>query len=84
MLSGIGPKEHLADCKIECLVDRPGVGRNLQDRYEVGVVSEMKQPFALLKDATFKPPAAGESGDPVFRIGCRARASTRRTARWPR
>jgi choline dehydrogenase len=66
MLSGIGPKEHLADCKIECLVDRPGVGKNLQDRYEVGVVSEMKQPFALLKDATFKPPAAGESGDACF------------------
>ncbi len=57
MLSGIGPKAHLEDPKIgiTCLVDRPGVGGNLQDRYEVGVVSEMKRPFTLLQNATFKP-----------------------------
>jgi hypothetical protein len=40
----------------------PGVGRNLQDRYEVTVVSEMKHDFSLLKDATFKlPDATGDS-----------------------
>jgi choline dehydrogenase len=57
MLSGIGPKDHLEDPKIgiTCLVDLPGVGSNLQDRYEVGVVSEMKRPFTLLQNATFKP-----------------------------
>jgi choline dehydrogenase len=66
MLSGIGPKDHLEEMDIECLVERPGVGRNLQDRYEVGIVSEMKQPFALLKDATFQPPAEGAQGDPCF------------------
>jgi choline dehydrogenase len=68
MLSGIGPKEHLEDPKIgiKCVVDRPGVGRNLQDRYEVGVVTRMKKPFAMLKDATFLPPAAGMKGDPCF------------------
>jgi len=57
MLSGIGPKAHLEDPKIgiTCLVDRPGVGSNMQDRYEVGVVSEMKRPFTLLQNATFKP-----------------------------
>jgi choline dehydrogenase len=57
MLSGIGPKAHLEDPKIgiTCLVDLAGVGGNLQDRYEVGVVSEMKRPFTLLQNATFKP-----------------------------
>src|SRR5207248_3411055 len=57
MLSGIGPKAHLEDPKIgiTCLVDLPGVGSNMQDRYEVGVVSEMKRPFTLLQNATFKP-----------------------------
>jgi choline dehydrogenase len=69
MLSGVGPKEHLEDPKIgiECRVDRPGVGSNLQDRYEVGVVSEMKKPFALLKDATFQAPDPGMPGDSCFR-----------------
>jgi choline dehydrogenase len=68
MLSGIGPKEHLEhkDIGIECLVDLPGVGSNLQDRYEVGVVSTMKRPFAMLKDATFKPPGDGVPADPCF------------------
>jgi choline dehydrogenase len=68
MLSGIGPKEHLEDPKIgiPCLVDRPGVGRNLQDRYEVGVVSEMKQPFSMLENATFRAPDDGFPGDPSF------------------
>jgi len=57
MLSGIGPKEHLqsAEIGIECLLDRPGVGSNLQDRYEVGVVAEMNRQFSVMKDATFKP-----------------------------
>ena len=68
MLSGIGPKEHLEqkDIGIECLVDLPGVGSNLQDRYEVGVVSTMKKPFRMLKDATFKPPGEGVPADPCF------------------
>jgi choline dehydrogenase len=68
MLSGIGPKEHLEDPKIgiKCLVDRPGVGGNLQDRYEVGVVSEMKHPYAMLEGATFKPPLPGAPPDPAF------------------
>src|SRR5262245_4600251 len=38
MLSGIGSKEHLDEVGIHCLIDRPGVGSNLQDRYEVGIV----------------------------------------------
>lgn len=31
MHSGIGPREHLAEFGIECLVDSPGVGENFQD-----------------------------------------------------
>jgi choline dehydrogenase len=68
MLSGIGSKAHLEDPKIgiKCLVDRPGVGTNLQDRYEVGIVSRTKEPFAMLKDASFQPPGAGVAPDPCF------------------
>ena len=66
MLSGIGPREELEQHGIPVRVDRPGVGKNLQDRYEVGVVSEMKEDFALLKGATFEGPPIGEEGDPPF------------------
>ena len=41
MLSGIGPRAELESHGIECRVDLPGVGQNLQDRYEVGVVNRM-------------------------------------------
>jgi choline dehydrogenase len=67
MLSGIGPKAHLEEMGIACRLDRQGVGRNLQDRYEVGIVSKTKREFALLRGATFKPPAEGEPGDDCFR-----------------
>lgn len=68
MLSGIGPKAHLEhkDIRIECRVDLPGVGSNLQDRYEVGVVSTMKHDFEMLKHAAFKPPGEGVPPDPCF------------------
>jgi choline dehydrogenase len=54
MLSGIGPREELEKHRIRVRVALPGVGRNLQDRYEVGVVHKMERPFELLKDAEFK------------------------------
>lgn len=66
MLSGIGPQEHLASFGIPVGIDLPGVGRNLQDRYEVGVVNRVKSDFALLKDATYAAPAAGGTPDPIF------------------
>ena len=53
MLSGVGPKEELEKLGIKVRVNLPGVGRNLQDRYEVGVVSRLKRDWAILKDATF-------------------------------
>ncbi|MGZ4571167.1 MAG: GMC family oxidoreductase [Blastococcus sp.] len=65
-LSGIGPRAELDRFGIPCRVDLPGVGENLQDRYEVGVVSRMRKDFTLLKGLTFRPPAAGEQPDPGF------------------
>ena len=53
MLSGIGPKEELEALGIKTRVNLQGVGKNLQDRYEVGVVNRLKTPWTVLKGATF-------------------------------
>jgi choline dehydrogenase len=66
MLSGIGPRQHLEQFGIRCLVDRPGVGTNLQDRYEVGVVTEMTKDWDILAGATFAPPLPNQPGDPCY------------------
>ena len=67
MLSGIGPAAHLRQFGIPVVADRAGVGTNLQDRYEVGVVSEMKQSWKIIKDATFEPPKnLNDAGDPCY------------------
>jgi choline dehydrogenase len=67
MLSGIGPAAHLRQFDIPLVADRPGVGMNLQDRYEVSVVSEMKQNWKILAKATFEPPpSTNETGDPCY------------------
>ena len=42
-------------------VPLPGVGRNLQDRYEVAVVNRMKKPWEALNGATFT------TADPQYR-----------------
>jgi choline dehydrogenase len=65
-LSGIGPHEELTSLGIDVRVDLPGVGENLQDRYEVGVMTEMESEFSLLKNCTFRPPQAGAPADPGF------------------
>ena len=52
-LSGIGPEQELARHGIPTLVDLPGVGENLQDRYEVGIVSEQRVPFSYNSACTF-------------------------------
>jgi choline dehydrogenase-like flavoprotein len=53
MLSGIGPAKELKRHEIKCRVDLPGVGRNLQDRYEVSVVNRMKEDWNILAGAGF-------------------------------
>lgn len=52
-LSGIGPKEELSKFGISTLVDLPGVGRNLQDRYEMGTVGKSPTDFVLTSKCTF-------------------------------
>ena len=51
MNSGIGAGQHLQEMDIEPRVELEGVGRNLQDRYEIGVVSKMKQEWSILRDS---------------------------------
>src|SRR3954453_15134182 len=48
MLSGVGPAEHLAMREIEVLVDLPGVGQNLQDHINSGVIYTTEEPVSLL------------------------------------
>jgi len=62
MLSGIGPAEDLTAHGIPVRVDLPGVGRNLQDRYEVPVVNRMNFPqWRVFRGARFAV------DDPKFR-----------------
>jgi choline dehydrogenase-like flavoprotein len=53
MLSGIGPRAVLERHGIAVRLDRPGVGRNLQDRYEIAVVNRMAKPWRVLDGANF-------------------------------
>jgi choline dehydrogenase-like flavoprotein len=53
MLSGIGPPDVLKRFDIKVEVELPGVGGNLQDRYEVGIVSKLKAEWEVLKGANF-------------------------------
>jgi choline dehydrogenase len=65
-LSGVGPGQELSRYGIPIVLDLPGVGENLQDRYEATVVTRMKADFAVLRDCTFKPPSAGQRPDPCY------------------
>ncbi|HVN05939.1 MAG TPA: GMC oxidoreductase [Bryobacteraceae bacterium] len=54
MLSGIGPRATLERYGILVRADLPGVGQNLQDRYEVGVVNRMNfKEWDAYRGATF-------------------------------
>ena len=75
MLSGIGDAQHLKSLSIDGprdrndkpvagVVDLPGVGGNLQDRYEVSVISKAEKDFSVLKTASFRP---GDPHDQVRR-----------------
>ena len=61
MLSGIGPKDHLAALGVEPRVSLEGVGANLQDRYEMGVIHRAARPWACLEGVEFA------AGDPAYR-----------------
>lgn len=49
MVSGIGPAAHLAEHGIDVVVDRPGVGRNLQDHLELYIQAAASQPVSLFR-----------------------------------
>ena len=61
MLSGVGPPGELARHGVEVRVALDGVGRNLQDRYEIGIVHRTRRPWECLNGVTF------EVGDPAYR-----------------
>lgn len=52
-LSGIGPAAELHRFGIPVVADRPGVGANLQDHYEVTVQGRAPADFAILSGCTF-------------------------------
>lgn len=47
MLSGIGDPDHLRDIGVEPVLERPGVGRHLQDHLSVGVVRHCPRKITL-------------------------------------
>jgi len=53
MLSGIGPRDQLEKHGIVVVEELTGVGKNLQDRYEVAVVNRMNFAWKVLEGATF-------------------------------
>ena len=63
-LSGVGPKEELAKFGIPLVVDLPGVGTNLQDNYEIGVISHATTEFISSgPQCTY-----GQGQDPCFEV----------------
>jgi choline dehydrogenase-like flavoprotein len=62
MLSGIGPQDELQKHGIDVRVNLPGVGQNLQDRYEVGIVNRLKSDWKVLDGALF------DNSDPQYRM----------------
>ena len=66
-VSGIGDPALLQKLEVALVADLPGVGRNLQDRYEIAVVHRMKRPWRSLAGARFA------IGDPLFRRWHRGR-----------
>ena len=65
-LSGVGPRAELERLGIEVVADLPGVGENLQDRYEISVITKLKSDFAITRGATFRAPGPGEPPDPLY------------------
>lgn len=61
-LSGIGPRDELESLDIDVVVDLPGVGKNLQDNYEYGVV--VKSPEII---SPFRNGTGLTSGDPLLK-----------------
>ncbi|MDB4935928.1 MAG: oxidoreductase [Labilithrix sp.] len=61
MLSGVGEDTQLAAHEIAARVALPGVGENLQDRYEAPVVSELARPLDVVAPCKLGDQAAAEA-----------------------
>jgi choline dehydrogenase len=59
-LSGIGPSAELRKFGIPLIKDLPGVGINMQDRYEVPVGVQHQREFDILRGCTFDASAQDE------------------------
>jgi choline dehydrogenase len=66
-LSGIGPKAELERLQIKVRVDLPGVGTNLQDRYEIAAITEVHKDFVLLENLAMGEPTPGEQPDAALK-----------------
>lgn len=72
MVSGVGHKETLEAAGVQGIpgingsaqagvfINLPGVGRNLRDRYEISVISEMAANFSTLNGVKFDPNATDD------------------------
>jgi choline dehydrogenase len=76
MLSGIGPAAELRSLGINVLIDLPGVGRNLQDRYEVGLVGVADKNYSIFDSCTF----GATADDPCLAAWASGRESIYNTA----
>lgn len=52
-LSGIGPRRELKRLDIPVVVHSPGVGRNMQDRYETTLISRNEESFKLTEKCSW-------------------------------
>jgi choline dehydrogenase len=67
ILSGVGPADQLQRLGIVPVRDLRGVGKNLQDRYEIGVVNQLQDSWKALDGAQFR------KGDALYEEWARPR-----------
>ncbi|KAE8847114.1 hypothetical protein HRS9122_04021 [Pyrenophora teres f. teres] len=67
-LSGIGPKALLEKYNIPVVADSPGVGRNLQDNYEIPVYGNAQVNFTTPVDPNEPTCTFGAPGDPCLEL----------------
>ncbi len=83
MLSGVGDKDHLKENGISGLagsdgktfsnspVHLPGVGKNLRDRYEIPVITRLKEDFKVLEGVTYNPDNPDDTARKLWEIATR-------------
>lgn len=65
-LSGIGPKALLDKLDIPVISDLPGVGRNLQDNYELPIIGQAQVDMSPPADPDQSKCTNGQEGDPCI------------------